>query len=67
MPVNYFQRYLGNNFKVAVPCKENGELILQQVADLLTDRLDRADRQFVVDGTARRESIMLKSASAAFC
>ena len=47
MPVNYllietlckFQRYLGDNFKVAVPCKENCEMTLQQVADLLADRL----------------------------
>ena len=47
MPVNYllietlckFQRYLGDNFKVTVPCKDNCEMTLQQVADLLADRL----------------------------
>jgi len=47
MPVNYllietlckFQRYLGDNFKVTVPCRDNCEMTLQQVADLLADRL----------------------------
>jgi len=47
MPVNYllietlckFQRYLGDNFKVAVPCMNDSEMTLQQVANLLADRL----------------------------
>ena len=47
MPVNYllvetlmkFHHYLGDNFRVAVPCMDNREMTLHEVACLLADRL----------------------------
>jgi hypothetical protein len=47
MPTNYvliqaierYHRFLGNNFKVAVPCRGNEEMTLNDIAKLLSDRL----------------------------
>ena len=47
MPTNYtliqalekFHRYLGSRFKVAVPCLDNRELTLGEIAKLISDRL----------------------------
>ena len=47
MPTNYsliqalekYHRYLGNDFKVKVPCLNNAELTLQDVAKLISERL----------------------------
>jgi Mannosylglycerate hydrolase MGH1-like glycoside hydrolase domain len=47
MPTNYcliqalekFHRYLGDGYKVAVPCLDNRELTLQEIARFLADRL----------------------------
>ncbi len=47
MPTNYlliqaiekFHRFLGNGFKMAIPCQGNQEMNLQEIAKLLTERL----------------------------
>jgi hypothetical protein len=47
MPVNYtliqslekFHRFLGNGYKVPVPCEANREMTLKQIADLIATRL----------------------------
>lgn len=47
MPVNYtliqslekFHRFLGNGYKVPVPCEANREMTLKQIADLISARL----------------------------
>jgi hypothetical protein len=47
MPTNYtllqalekFHRYLGDNYKVAVPCLENQELTLAEISHLVSERL----------------------------
>jgi len=47
MPTNYtliqaiekYHRYLGDNYKVAVPCLGNRELSLKEIANLLSERL----------------------------
>ena len=47
MPTNYvlvqaierYHRFLGNSFKVTVPCLQNAELSLNEVAKLISDRL----------------------------
>jgi hypothetical protein len=47
MPVNYmlietlmkFHHYLGDSFKIAVPCMDNRQMTLQEVSCLLVDRI----------------------------
>lgn len=47
MPTNYtllqalekFHRYLGDNYKVAVPCLDNQELTLAEISHLVSERL----------------------------
>jgi hypothetical protein len=47
MPINYslvqaiekFHRFLGDEFKVPVPCLDDRELTLKEIANLLSDRL----------------------------
>jgi hypothetical protein len=67
MPVNYtliqslekFHRFLGNGYKVPVPCEANREMTLKQIADLIAARLTGLFRAIPMDifrhfrGTAR--------------
>jgi hypothetical protein len=47
MPTNYtliqaiekFYRYLGDEYKVAVPCRDNQELTLKEISKLISDRI----------------------------
>ena len=58
MPTNYtliqavekFNRYLGDEYKIAVPCLDNQELTLKEIAKLISDRLVNVFRK---DATGR--------------
>ena len=58
MPTNYtliqaiekFHRYLGDEYKIAVPCLDNQELTLKEIAKLISDRLVNIFRK---DATGR--------------
>ena len=58
MPTNYtliqaiekFHRYLGDEYKIAVPCLNNQELTLKEISKLISDRLVNIFRR---DATGR--------------